>query len=193
MQTDCSKFFEGFEKSAINSNDAVKMAFADLPGGIKNPFNGVISLMGGMSQRITTGLNALIVGINRIGFDLPGFLGGGSFRPNISLLSMPEQIPLLARGGIVDHPTLALIGERGKEVVMPLENNTGWISDLANTIGSVVAAQMAINQGRNADSGFHSDRRVQLNIDGFRIAEAIIDDLVEVARVKDLNIFGAYS
>jgi hypothetical protein len=37
------------------------------------------------------------------------------------------HIPYLAQGGIIDQPTLAIVGERGKEAVMPLENNTGWI------------------------------------------------------------------
>ena len=37
-------------------------------------------------------------------------------------------------GGIVDKATFALIGEAGKEAVMPLENNTGWIDQLAGDI-----------------------------------------------------------
>lgn len=40
----------------------------------------------------------------------------------------------LARGGVVDKPMLAEIGEAGKEVVMPLERNTGWIDKLAERI-----------------------------------------------------------
>lgn len=47
-------------------------------------------------------------------------------------------IPALAKGGIVDQPTLAMVGERGKEAVMPLENNTGWISDLALKIAEIL-------------------------------------------------------
>lgn len=44
------------------------------------------------------------------------------------------NIPKLARGGIVDTKTLFYAGEAGQEVVMPLENNTGWITKLANMI-----------------------------------------------------------
>ena len=40
----------------------------------------------------------------------------------------------MAKGGIVDRATPALIGEAGKEAVMPLENNTGWIDELARRI-----------------------------------------------------------
>ena len=41
---------------------------------------------------------------------------------------------MLAKGGVVDNATMAIIGEAGKEAVMPLENNTGWITNLANQI-----------------------------------------------------------
>jgi hypothetical protein len=46
-------------------------------------------------------------------------------------------IPYLAKGGVVNKATLAMIGESGKEAVMPLENNTGWINQLAQQIAAV--------------------------------------------------------
>ncbi|NDF67586.1 MAG: hypothetical protein EB142_06775 [Actinobacteria bacterium] len=47
---------------------------------------------------------------------VPGF-GGKSF-------SVPN-IPMLAEGGIVNSPTLAMIGEKGPEAVVPLNRNSG--------------------------------------------------------------------
>ena len=47
-----------------------------------------------------------------------------------------NKIPGYAMGGIVDKPTFAMIGEAGKEAVMPLERNTGWIDELATRIAS---------------------------------------------------------
>ena len=40
----------------------------------------------------------------------------------------------LATGGITTGPTYALIGEAGKEAVMPLEHNTSWMDTLAQRI-----------------------------------------------------------
>lgn len=54
-------------------------------------------------------------------------------------------IPRLAKGGVVNEPTLAQIGESGREAVMPLENNTGWITDLAKMINERGGAGGAIN------------------------------------------------
>ena len=42
----------------------------------------------------------------------------------------------LATGGVIDKPTIAMVGEAGKEVVMPLERNTGWIDQLAEKLNS---------------------------------------------------------
>ena len=43
-------------------------------------------------------------------------------------------IPQLATGGILKKATLALVGESGKEAVLPLDRNTGWMSDLSGRI-----------------------------------------------------------
>lgn len=39
-----------------------------------------------------------------------------------------------AKGGVIDRATMAIVGEDGAEVVMPLEKNTGWIDKLAQRI-----------------------------------------------------------
>ena len=52
----------------------------------------------------------------------------------IATISVP-QIPYLATGGITSGATLAMIGESGKEAVLPLENNTSWMDALADKIG----------------------------------------------------------
>lgn len=41
-----------------------------------------------------------------------------------------------AKGGVIKQATMALVGEDGAEVVMPLEKNTGWIDKLAQRIAS---------------------------------------------------------
>ena len=51
----------------------------------------------------------------------------------------------LAEGGIVDKPTQALIGEDGKEAIIPLENNTGWINELADKLNTLINKDLDIN------------------------------------------------
>ena len=89
--------------------------------GVKGAINGVLSLIEG---RINSAIN-IINGAIRLINKLPGVSVG-------QLSSV--KLPRLARGGIVDKPTLAQIGENGREAIMPLERNTSWISDLADKI-----------------------------------------------------------
>ncbi|MCI6276841.1 MAG: hypothetical protein MR639_08890 [Clostridium sp.] len=85
---------------------------------IKAPLNGVIWL-----------INQAIGGLNKIKVPdwVPSWLGGGKG------INIP-QIPYLARGGIIDSPTLAMVGEAGKEAVVPLENNTRGLDLLADKL-----------------------------------------------------------
>lgn len=99
--------------------------------GVKNIFKGIIDGIAGIFKApinlIIDGINAFIGGLNKIKIpDWVPVVGGKGF--HIS------KIPKLAQGTVVDKPTIAMIGEAGKEAVIPLENNTGWITELANQL-----------------------------------------------------------
>lgn len=102
---------------------------------VKDFVNSVIQMFENMVNRVINGINSLISGFNSIGFDLPDFLGGGSWHPSIPTIST-VNLPRLANGGVTTGMTLAEIGEAGKEAVLPLENNTGWMDDLASKLAS---------------------------------------------------------
>lgn len=96
--------------------------FQGIAGLIKAPINGVIGVV-----------NWAIDKINSVAFDVPDWIPGiGGMHFGLDI----DRIPYLAKGGIVDSPIMAVLGEAGKEVVMPLENNTGWISLLASQISA---------------------------------------------------------
>jgi len=89
---------------------------SDIFGGIfdgliaiaKVPLNAIISMINGVIGAI----NGLISGLNNIHFDIPdwvpGALKGKSF--GISIPKIPS-IPKLANGGVLQQPTLAMMGE----------------------------------------------------------------------------------
>lgn len=70
-------------------------------------------------------VNMIIRGWNALSFKLPGFdpPGPGPKFPGITI-NTPD-IPLLASGGIVTKPTLAMIGDGGPEAVIPLDKASG--------------------------------------------------------------------
>lgn len=102
---------------------------------VKDFVNSVIQMFENMVNRVINSINSLISGFNSIGFDLPDFLGGGSWHPSIPTIPT-VNLPRLANGGVTTGRTLAEIGEAGREAILPLENNTGWMDDLASKLAS---------------------------------------------------------
>lgn len=76
----------------------------------KLPLNGIIGLLNMAIDKI----NQMIDNFNSIGFDLPEWLGGGSWHPSIPHI---PNIPRLARGTRSAQPGYTLVGERGPELV----------------------------------------------------------------------------
>lgn len=102
---------------------------------VKDGANGIIKIIETMVNKIIDGINTLTNGFNSIGFDVPDFLGGGSWHPSIP--TIPNvNLTRLANGGITTGSTLANIGEAGREAVLPLENNLSYMKPLAEMIAS---------------------------------------------------------
>jgi len=68
----------------------------------------------------------------------------------------------LAKGGILTAPTLIGAGEAGREAVLPLDRNTGWIDELAAKL-------------RAAGGGDSGPLIIQLHVGSAKILEEIID------------------
>lgn len=108
--------------------------FNGITEGIVSTFKSIVNaLISGINKIIATPFNTINGLLNKIRsievLGIQPFSGMWSVNP----LPVPK-IPMLARGGVVDSATLAVIGEAGKEAVVPLENNTGWMSKMASML-----------------------------------------------------------
>lgn len=124
----------------------VKIIKSLINGDIKGVLEGFKTFLGGFVNVVWAilkaplnflikGINALIRGVNKIKFDVPDWVPViGGQRWGFNLPSIPE----LAKGGIISQPTQAIIGEAGKEAVVPLENNTEWLDLLADKLASKI-------------------------------------------------------
>ena len=106
-------------------------------GDWKKAWNGLVDIFKGAVNWIIDifegVVNTIIDGINSISIDIPDWvpkIGGSHFGPNLARL----EIPRLATGGITSGPTTALIGEAGREAVLPLESNTEWMDTFADKL-----------------------------------------------------------
>lgn len=152
------KAFEGIK-------NIFKGIFESLVGIAKWPLNMIIDLV----NAAISGINTMIKTINKV--------------PGVNISTVPK-IPKLAKGGIIDSPTIAMVGEAGKEAVMPLENNTGWITDLA----SKVADRMP-----QSNSNVSNDSPIELilQIGTTKFGKVVIDSINKVNRQAGKNLITA--
>lgn len=155
--------FTGDWKKAWEGIVNVFKGIVEMIAGIfKGVFNIVIDVINIAIKLIVSGINMLIQGAIDLINKIPGI--------NLQLAPIPvPQIPKLARGGIVDSPTIAMIGERGKEAVIPLEN-TAFVDTLASALGNAVMMAMQFNNSNN-NSNASGDAILQL--DGTTFARLI--------------------
>lgn len=123
-----SKAWEGV-KNVFSTGGKI---FDGIKEGIANTFKtGVNGIINGMNKVIRVPFNAINTALGKLrGVSLAG-IKPFTWLPTINI----PQIPQLAKGGIVVRPTQAIIGEAGKEAVLPLENNTEWLDMLADKLG----------------------------------------------------------
>ena len=111
---------------------------------IENFLNGPIDLINGFIDTINSTFGSIGVNIGKVG--------------RISL-------PRLAQGGITTGPTTALIGEAGKEAVIPLEQNTeNWTGPLAKALaeqfeqeGISTAGHITVNMNNYINNNLDAD------------------------------------
>ena len=142
----------------VNAGQAVGSAVG---GAFRSAVNAVLGTIENVVNGFIGMINSVIGLINKI----PGVHLGG-----IGYVSLPR----LARGGIVDSPTVAMIGEAGKEVVMPLEN-TGFLQTMGRVVGGAVVN--ALGGGLPQSGGFSGSGDIVIMIGGHEFGRVAIQEI----------------
>jgi phage-related protein len=147
-------FFSGLWKNVVSTFTQAGTAIANaVSGAFKSAINWVLEKAINLINGFIMSINAALTLINKI----PGV--------NIKTLSL-LSVPKLATGGITTGATMAMIGERGKEAVLPLENNTGWMD--------VLAERIAAKNG--------APTRIALVLDGKELGHATIKSINNITK-----------
>lgn len=140
--------------------NAGQMVGSAVGGAFRSAVNAVL----GTIENVVNGFIGMINGVIDMINQIPGVSLGG-----IGYVSLPR----LARGGIVDSPTIAMIGEAGKEAVVPLEN-TGFIQTLGRVVSGAVVNAMA---GVGPQGGFSGDGDIVIQIGGHEFGRVAIQEI----------------
>lgn len=164
---DISKILEGLR----NIVEGILKAIGNVVSGVVNTIIGVVnSAIANVWGTLVGFVNEVLSVVNKI-----GGLFGASW--SFSISATPPKIPympaaFMATGGYVQGPTTALIGEAGREAVLPLDQNTGWADIVADKITSAM--------------GMAEDQPVVVNVylDGRRITQEVTKRQRQVAMAK---------
>lgn len=141
--------------------NAGQMVGSAVGGAFRSAVNAVL----GTIENVVNGFIGMINGVIGMINKIPGVSLGG-----IGYVSLPR----LARGGIVDSPTVAMIGEAGKEVVMPLEN-TGFLQTMGRIVGGAVVN--ALGGGLPQSGGFSGSGDIVIMIGGHEFGRVAIQEI----------------
>lgn len=129
-----------------------------------------------------------------------------SLKVGDSSISLPKfSVDWYAKGGVFDRASLIGVGENGKEAVVPLEKNTGWISKVASELAAQMAGGSGLLGGEALIEGIHdavyeammaalgmqgrnSSHQTVLDINGREFFRAIWDDYKAVARERGVSL-----
>ena len=155
-------FFSGVWTTVKNIFvNAGQMVGSAVGGAFKSAVNAVL----GTIENVVNGFIGMINGVIGLINKIPGISLG-----SVGYVSLPR----LARGGIVDSPTVAMIGEAGKEVVMPLEN-TGFLQTMGRIVGGAVVN--ALGGGLPQSGGFSGSGDIVIQIGGHEFGRVAIQEI----------------
>jgi len=94
--------------------DDIKLVWNDVAGWFKdNVINPIIGFINGLIGVVETAINWIVDGLNKISFDIPAWLGGGTFGINLTPVGF-GRIPELATGAVIppNAPFMAVVGDQ---------------------------------------------------------------------------------
>lgn len=138
IRTIFKAFWQAFNGDWTGAWETLKEGTRRILEDYKKIFHGAIEAIKGMFQGIKeafkASINWVIDGINRLGeFEI--HIPFTKIRYKIDI----PNIPKLAEGGIITKPTLALVGERGPEAVVPLSKTISPVVNI-HFYGSISVA-----------------------------------------------------
>lgn len=135
-----------FKSAAKPVTEAWSSLWSIIGSNVTSAFETIKSVISGSINWIIEKINILIRAANSV-----AKLGAGALGLS-NVLKIPE-IPMLANGGIVTRPTLAVIGEAGPEAVVPLNRGNSGFGQINVTI-----------TGNSIMNGFDMQRMVEEGI-----------------------------
>ena len=145
IKTAITNIVEGIKLTVITVFDGIKTGISEKLNATKDTVSNIFeNIKTTISDKINAAKDAVESAIDKIKsffnftwslppLKMPHFSISGSF--SLSPPRVPKMnVSWYAQGGVFDKASVIGVGENGREAVMPLDKNTGWISQLASKL-----------------------------------------------------------
>ena len=178
----------GFKDILLNLWDGIA-------GGVRGAVNSIIGFVNGMIRAAVDGVNTVIRLLNSISFEVPGWvpeIGGKTFGFDIPTMSAP-QIPMLARGGVICQPVLAMMGEYAGAATNPeIAAPESRLRELmAEQNGPVLAAILQLAQAVSSGGARElvANQPIEIKLDG----QVLYRAMAKIEANRGVKIGGAFA
>ena len=178
----------GFKDIMLNLWDGIA-------GGVRGAVNSIIGFVNGMIRAAVDGVNTVIRLLNSISFRVPDWvwgIGGETFGFDIPTVSAP-QIPMLARGGVIRQPVLAMMGEYAGAATNPeIAAPESRLRELmAEQNGPVLAAILQLAQAVSSGGAreLTASQPIEIKLDG----QVLYRAMAKIEANRGVKIGGAFA
>ena len=178
----------GFKDIVLNLWDGIA-------NGVRGAVNSIIGFVNGMIRGAVEGVNAVIRLLNSISFEVPSLvpeIGGMTFGFDIPTVSAP-QIPMLARGGVIRQPVLAMMGEYAGAATNPeIAAPESRLRELmAEQNGPVLAAILQLAQAVSSGGARElvANQPIEVKLDG----QVLYRAMAKIEANRGVKIGGAFA
>ena len=154
-----SDTWDGIKKGASDTVDNIGKFFSGMWDKVKETVTTVGGKIGDtLGSTIKEGVNDVLEfvedGLNNIPDAINGAIDLINNLPGVSIDPMDRiTLPRLAKGAVVDKPTIAQIGEAGKEAIIPLERNKQGLREIALAIREELSGMNVQEITNNVNKG----------------------------------------
>ena len=183
-----TSMWTGFKDIVLNLWDGIA-------GGVRGAVNSIIGFVNGMIRAAVDGVNTVIRLLNGISFEIPDWvpeIGGMTFGFDIPTVSAP-QIPMLARGGVIRQPVLAMMGEYAGAATNPeIAAPESRLRELmAEQNGPVLAAILQLAQAVSSGGTRElvANQPIEIKLDG----QVLYRAMAKIEANRGVKIGGAFA
>ncbi|MBQ6973140.1 MAG: phage tail tape measure protein, partial [Synergistaceae bacterium] len=161
--TALNKMSEGFSQRVAE----MTAAWQPFKDSLSEGFRDIYTMMQGVSDRIHSivipAVNELVSALSRVASEITSIVQAGNLEVQVSAPSLGGNPPIQrtlggrkrAEGGIITRPEIALIGEAGREAIIPLERQSRgaelWF-EAGRELGLISTSNTAMNTATSQES-----------------------------------------